>query len=99
MLATICLIKYRNKPVSWYYFNNLSLLQWNQIVKKFEETGVLIEKPVYHRFALFAENIAIVSDIVAEDTNVSIPRSSQALRLSYGILWRILHLDLQLHLY
>ena len=58
-----------------------------------------IERPVYHRFARSAENIAIVSESVAEDPNVSIPRRSQELGLSYGTLWRILHLDLHLHPY
>ena len=70
-------------------------------MKKFEETGVVtnIERPVHHRFARSAENIAIVSESVAEDPNVSIPRRSQELGLSYGTLWRILHLDLYLHPY
>ena len=35
---------------------------------------------------------------VAQDPNVSILRHSQELELSYGRLWRILHLDLHLHL-
>ena len=35
----------------------------NKIVQKFEETGVItnIERIMHHRFAGFAENIAIVS--------------------------------------
>ena len=68
-------------------------------MKKFEATGVVtnIERPVHHRFARSAENIAFLSDHVAEDPNVSIPRRSQELRLSYGTLWRILQLDLHLH--
>ena len=45
------------------------------------------------------ENIAIVNESVAEDPNVSIPHRSQELGLSYGTLWRILHLDLHLHPY
>ena len=54
----------------------------------FEETGAVtnIEGPVNHRFAHFAENIAIVSESVAQDPNVSIPRPSQELGLSYGTL-------------
>ena len=70
-----------------------------KIVKKFEETGAVtnIVRPVHHRFARSAENIAAVSESVAEDPNVSIPRRSQELGLSYGTLWRILHLDLHLH--
>ena len=45
-----------------------------KIVKKFEETGVVLnsERPVHHRFAGSTENIAIVSENVAED-----PRRSQ----------------------
>ena len=43
-----------------------------KIVKKFEETEVVtnIERPVHHRLARSAENIAIVSESVNEDTNV-----------------------------
>ena len=48
-------------------------------MKKFEETGLVtnIERPVYHRFARSAEHIAIVSESVADDPNVSIPHRSQ----------------------
>ena len=68
-----------------------------KIVQKFEETGVIIniERPVHHHcFACSAKNSAIVSESVAEDWNVLISHSSQKLGLSYGTLWRILHLDL-----
>ena len=54
---------------------------------------------MHHRFARSAENIAARSESVAKDPNVSIPRRSQELGLSYGTLWRILHLDLHLHPY
>ena len=69
-----------------------------KIVKKFEETGVAtyIESPVHNRLVRSAEDIAIVSESVAEDSNVSIPRCSQELGQFYAILWRILHLDLHL---
>ena len=72
-----------------------------KIVKKFEETGVVtnIERPVHHRFARSAVNIAIVGESAAEEPNVSIPRCPQELGPSYGTLWRILHLDLHLHSY
>ena len=40
-----------------------------------------------------------MSENVAEDPNVSIPCHSQELGLSYGTLWRILHVDLHLHPY
>ena len=72
-----------------------------RILKKFVEIGVdtNIERPVRHRFACSSENIAIVSENVAEDPNVSIPRHPQELRLPYSTLWLILHLDLHLHPY
>ena len=72
-----------------------------KIVKKFEETGVAtnIKRLVHHRLARSAENIVIVSESVAEDPNVSIPRRSQELELFYRTLWRILHLNLHLHPY
>ena len=52
-----------------------------KIAMKFEETGVAanIKRPVHHRFALFTKNIAIVSESVAEEPNVSIPHCSQEL--------------------
>ena len=42
------------------------------------ETGVVtnIERPVHRRFLRSAENIAIVSESVAEDSKVTIPRRS-----------------------
>ena len=63
-----------------------------KIVKTFEETGVIIniERPVDHRFARSAENIAIVSENDTVDPNVSLPRRSYVL---------MLHLDLHLHPY
>ena len=44
-----------------------------EIVKKFEETGVVtnIERILHHRYARSAEIIAIVSESVAKDPNVS----------------------------
>ena len=55
---------------------------------KFIETGVVpnIEKPMHHRFACSAENIAIVSESVAKDPSVLIPRHSQELLLAYRTL-------------
>ena len=72
-----------------------------EIVKKFEEARLVsnIERPVHHRFARSAENIAYASENVSEDPNVSIPRRSQKLRLAYVTSWRIWHLDLHLHSY
>ena len=70
-------------------------------MKKFYEIGVItnIEWDVHHRFARSAENIAILSESVAEDSNVSIRNCSRELGLSYGTLWHILHLDPHLRLY
>ena len=52
-----------------------------KIMKKFEETGVVIniERPVQHHFTHSAESIAIVSESVAKDPNVSILRQTQEL--------------------
>ena len=50
-----------------------------------------IERPVHYRFAHSAKkNIAIISESFAGGLNVSIPRRSQELGLSYGTLCRIL---------
>ena len=70
-------------------------------MKGFEENGAVknIERPVHYCFAGSAKNIAIVSESVAEDPNVSMPRRPQELGLSYGTLWRIFHLDLRLYPY
>ena len=72
-----------------------------KIVAKFEKTGSVTDAttPAHHRKARSMENIAAVSASVEEDPNLSIPRRSQQLGLSYGSLWRILHLDLHLHPY
>ena len=71
------------------------------MVNKFKATGVVsnIERSIHRRFARCAENIAVVSESVATDSNVSIPRRSQELGLSDGTLWHILHLDLYLLTY
>ena len=70
-----------------YYglYNRPTTQATGKIVKKFVETGVVtnIERPGHLCFARSAENIAIVSESVAEDSNVSIPRRSQELGLSY----------------
>ena len=51
-------------------------------MKKFEETN--IERPLHHLFSGSAEDIGIISKSVVEDPNVSIPRHSQELGLSYA---------------
>ena len=55
-----------------------------KIVKKFEETGAVtdIVRRVYHRLAHSGENIAAVSQSVAEDPNVSI-----YLTAHYGVIF------------
>ena len=45
-----------------------------------------IESPLHNRFARSNENIAIVSESIAEDPIVSIPRRSRELGLSHGTL-------------
>ena len=60
----------------------------DKIVKKFEETVVVIniERPAYHCLVRSAENIAVLSESIAEDPNALILLRSQELRLSYGTL-------------
>ena len=58
-----------------------------------------IERLVHYCFARSTENISIVSENVVSNSNVWIPLRSRELGLSYGTLWRILHLDLRLHPY
>ena len=66
-----------------------------------DKIGVVpnIERPVHLRFVRSAENIAIVTESIAENPNISILSLPQKLGLSCGTLWRILHLNLQLHIY
>ena len=63
----------------WFTYNRPTMQAIGNIVKKFEETGVVtnIERSVHHRFACSAQNIAIVSENVVEDTNALIPCRSQ----------------------
>ena len=85
------------RALKWVYgLHNRPIMQAiGKFLKKFEETGVVvnIERPVYHRFA----RSAFVSESVAENPNVLISRRSRKFGLSYGILWRTLHLHLHLH--
>ena len=71
--------------------NHLNTQAIGKIVKKIEETGVVanIKRPVQHRFACSTENIAMVSESVAEDPNVSISHRCQELGLPYGTSRRI----------
>ena len=77
---------YRVLISSYGSHNRPTMQAIGKIVKKSEETAVItnIEKCVHHRFARSGENIAIVSESVALDPNVSISRRSQELGLSYG---------------
>lgn len=71
------------------------------IIRKFEETGSVCDvvRRLHHRNARTPENIGAVGASVDDDPNLSIPRRAQVLGLTYGTLWRILHLDLHLHPY
>ena len=99
----IVLLHLHNRPTTQTIgSHNCSTMQViGKNVKKFKETEVItnIEGPVHHRFARSAENIAIVSESVAEDQNVSIPCRSLELGMTYNTLCRILHLNVQLHPY
>ena len=72
-----------------------------RIVKKFETTGLVVDQPtpVRRRNARSDENIVAVRECVSEDSNVSIPRRAQELRLSHNSTWRILRKDLGLFPY
>ena len=59
---------YRALKGDYGLHNHLKRLEW-------------LKRPVHHRFARSADNIAIVSESVAEDPNVSIPCRSQELGL------------------
>ena len=79
---------YRALKENYGLHNRATTQAIGKIVKKFEKTG-----------SRSAENISIVTESFAEDPNISIPRRSQPLGLSYDTLWRILRLDLDLHPY
>ena len=77
----------------------LTITQRIRIIKTYYKNGdsatalrgdygevINIERPVHHRFARSVGNIAIVSESVAVDSRVSIPRRCQELGLSYGTL-------------
>ena len=81
--------------------NRPSEQQIGNIVRKFQETGSVKdrERHQYARAGRSDENIATVSDSVAEDPNMSISRRSQQLGLSESTVWRIMHKDLALKAY
>ena len=55
-------VTYRALKGHYGLYNHPTTQAIGKIVKKFEETGLVtnIERPVHHRFARSAENIAIV---------------------------------------
>ena len=57
----------------------LAIIQRMKIIKPYYKN---MERPVHHRFARFAENIAILSEIVVEDPNMSLSRFCKELGLS-----------------
>ena len=87
---------YRTLRGDYDLYNRRTTQAIGKIVQKFEGSGVFtnIEGHVHHCFARSAENIAIVSESIAEGP---IPHRAQELGLSYGILWHILQLDIHLH--
>ena len=73
-----------------------------RIVEKFETIGSVVDQStsVCHRNARSDENIVAVLESVSEDSNLSIRRRAQELRLSQTSTWRqILHKDLDIFPY
>lgn len=72
-----------------------------RIVKKFEETGSVmdVKTPIRHRPSRSQENIDAVRESVEADPRMSIPRRSQELNIPKTTVWRILHKDLSLKAY
>ena len=63
-----------------------------KIVKKFKKTEVVtnIERPMHHRFARSIENIAVVSESVAEDPMCRFlvaVRNKDCLTAHYGVFY------------
>ena len=77
--------RYRGLRGDYGLHNRPTTQAIGEIVKKSEETG-MVTNIVHHRFACSAKNIAIVSESIAEDLNVSFPRRCQELGLPYDIL-------------
>jgi transposase len=72
-----------------------------RMIKKFEETGSIMASklPVRHRTGRSLDNIAAVSEIVAEIPGTSIRHRSQQLDVPRNTMQRILTKDLHLHVY
>ena len=73
----------------------------SRIVKKFEETGSVVDQatPVRRRNVRSIDNIAVILKSVRENSNLSITRRSQEVGISKASTWRILRKDLGLHPY
>ena len=72
-----------------------------RIIKKFEETGSIMNSklPVHHHTGRSLENIAAVTESVAESPGTSIRRRSQKLNIPRSTMQQILTKDLHLHAY
>ena len=65
--------------------------KFKEVLRNLKRLVTNIDSPMHHSLARSAENMVIVSESVANGLNVSIPRGSQQLELSYDTLWHILH--------
>jgi len=72
-----------------------------RMIKKFEETGSIMDSklPVRHRARRSLDNIAAVSESVAESPGTSIRHCSQELDIPRSTMQRTLTKDLHLHAY
>ena len=72
-----------------------------RLIKKFEETGSIMDSksPMRHRVGRSLDNIATVSEKVAESPEVSIRHRSQQLDIPRSTMQRILTKNLHLHAY
>jgi hypothetical protein len=71
------------------------------MIKKFEGTGSIMDSklPVRHRTGRSLDNIAAVSESVAESAGTSLSQRSQQLGIPRSTMQRILMKDLHLHAY
>ena len=96
------------------FFGNRSQSSWNfrsqnapneskvrRLIKKFEETGSIMEtkSPLRHRTGRSLAYIAVVSESVADNPGTSIRHRSQQLDIQRSTLQWILTKDLHLHAY
>jgi len=72
-----------------------------RMIKKFEETGSIMDSklPVRHSTGRSLDNIAAVSESVAESPGTSLRHRSQQLDIPRSSMQRILTKDLHLHAY